>query len=44
MKMEMAVHAEHAGEVVELHCAIGRAIGAGATLLVLRPDNVLGAT
>jgi urea carboxylase len=38
MKMEISVLAEHSGTVIELCCAPGKAVHAGATLLVLRPD------
>ncbi len=36
MKMEIAVHAERPGTVVELCCQRGQAVAAGATLLLLR--------
>jgi urea carboxylase len=39
MKMEIAVNADVAGTVVELRCAPGRAVPAGATLLILKPDG-----
>jgi urea carboxylase len=37
MKMEIPIVADEAGEVVEVRCERGRMIGAGETLLVLRP-------
>jgi urea carboxylase len=40
MKMEISVLAEQGGTVVELRCAPGKAVHAGATLLVLRPNAV----
>ena len=37
MKMEIPILADEPGEVVEVRCERGRMIGAGETLLVLRP-------
>jgi biotin carboxyl carrier protein len=37
MKMEIPIVADEAGEIVEVRCERGRMIGAGETLLVIRP-------
>jgi urea carboxylase len=37
MKMEIPIAADEAGEIIEVRCAQGSAVGAGDTLLVLRP-------
>jgi urea carboxylase len=37
MKMEIPIVADEAGEVIEVRCERGRMIGAGETLLVIRP-------
>jgi len=37
MKMEIAVHAEQAGTIVEMRCQRGQPVAAGDTLIVLRP-------
>ncbi|MFL6604318.1 MAG: 5-oxoprolinase/urea amidolyase family protein [Steroidobacteraceae bacterium] len=37
MKMEIPIAADEPGEIVEVRCARGQTIGAGETLLVLRP-------
>ena len=36
MKMEIAIAADEAGEVVEVRCAKGDSVTAGETLLVVR--------
>jgi urea carboxylase len=39
MKMEIAVHATEAGEVVEVACAEGRPVQSGDTLIVFKPSG-----
>ncbi|WP_129777158.1 urea carboxylase [Peristeroidobacter soli] len=39
MKMEIPIIAEQAGEIVEIRCAVGRAVSAGEVLGVIRPSG-----
>jgi urea carboxylase len=39
MKMEIAIEADEAGEVVDVLCAQGSSIGAGQALVILRPEG-----
>jgi urea carboxylase len=40
MKMEIPLQADEAGEVVEILCSQGGSVGAGQTLLILKPREV----
>ncbi|MFC4314905.1 urea carboxylase [Steroidobacter flavus] len=39
MKMEIPIVAEQAGEIVEVRCAVGRAISAGEVLVAIKPSG-----
>jgi urea carboxylase len=42
MKMEIGLHAEQPGRIVELRCQRGQSVAAGETLLVLRTEEATG--